>query len=344
MSKISTYQLSDGGLYIGELNDNGLPHSSIATCTWPNGTAYRGSWINGTMCGVGTMYENGVIKYRGYWWKGELIHIFGTEELPRPETKLPKNKNKIAALLIGNNYSGTSAELPKCTADVDVIGQKLRNIGVDVTPLKNASETEIHEAINKISSKDNYYDHVLFYFSGHGETHHYHCEIEREDGTSFNKLLGPFHIWRGADHKLVYQEWDILKSIEGSKFQNVIIINDACQITKVYDFNDLSDSMKHLILEAYSNQNEWKDRNLLTANASLEGREASGWSNDKCGLYALGLIQYLEQKNLPIIKMLEQVNKFVVEYSRREKGEILQQPNATYTRFNTDFCLYEPEE
>ena len=96
MSKFSTYQLSDGGLYIGELNDNGLPHSSLATCTWPNGTAYRGSWINGTMCGVGTMYENGAIKYRGYWWKGELIHIFGTEEPPRPETKLPKNKNKIA--------------------------------------------------------------------------------------------------------------------------------------------------------------------------------------------------------------------------------------------------------
>lgn len=344
MSKISTYQLSDGGLYIGELNDNGLPHSSIATCTWPNGTAYRGSWINGTMCGVGTMYENGAIKYRGYWWKGELIHIFGTEELPRPETKLPKNKNKIAALLIGNNYVGTSSELPKCTADVDAIGHRLANIGVDVTLLKNADRTRICQAIEEICKKDKQYDNVLFYFSGHGETNYYQFKYQQDDGSIKEGFYGPFHLWIGNDHSPILQELDILCNVNDTKYQNVIIISDACQATRVYDFTDLSDNTKEMVRYTHACQNDWQNRNLLTANATLAGRLATGWSNEECGLYALGLIQYLEQKNLPIIKMLEQVNKFVVEYSKREKGEILQQPNALYAQFDTNFCLYEPEE
>ena len=48
---------------------------------------------------------------------------------------LAKNTNKIVALLIGNNYTGTDNELPKCISDAEIVGQKLRNIGADVTIL-----------------------------------------------------------------------------------------------------------------------------------------------------------------------------------------------------------------
>ncbi|MBQ8364679.1 MAG: hypothetical protein IJX41_02175 [Bacteroidaceae bacterium] len=54
MKNYSTYELPDGGLYFGELDANGLPHSERATCTWPNGTSYIGSWVKGKMSGVGT--------------------------------------------------------------------------------------------------------------------------------------------------------------------------------------------------------------------------------------------------------------------------------------------------
>lgn len=344
MNNFSKYQFPDGSLYIGELNRNGLPHSIQASCVWPNGTSYLGSWVNGTMSGVGTLYEYGKVKYRGYWWKGELIHIFGNEELPKPEDKLPKNKNKIAAVLIGNNYPGTDNELSKCIADVDAIGQRLKNIGVHVKSLKNASETEIFEAIKEACNNDNLYDNLLIYFSGHGETHHYNFVKKINEKTIVKRVFGPFHSWISNDNKLVYQEWDLLTNIKDSKFENVIIINDACQVTRLYDFNDLSEGYKNVVLDAYTNQNNWKSRNLLTANAALEGWEATDWSNDKCGLYALGLIQYLEQKNLPVVKMFGYVNDFVVKYSMREKGEIIQQPNVNFTKFDTNFCLYNPEE
>lgn len=345
MSDFSTYQLADGGLYIGELNDNGLPHSSQATCTWPNGSAYQGAWINGIMCGVGTMYEFGAIKHRGYWWKGELIHVFGNEELPQPETKLPKNKNKIAALLIGNSYPDSECPLPKSVVDVDVIGDKLKRIGVDVTTLKNATEADFLKGIKDLCNKDAQFDHALIYFSGHGETHHYNYVGRRDDNSVFTRVFGPFHTWISNDRILVYQEWDLLAHIKDSTFKNVIIINDACQVTRLYNFDDLpNDNHKELVLAAYTNQNNWQSRNLLTANAALEGWEATEWSNDKCGLYALGLIQYLEQKNLPVVKMFEYVNDFVVKYSMKEKGEIIQQPNTSFTMFDTSFCLYNPED
>ena len=155
--------------------------------------------------------------------------------------------------------------------------------------------------------------------------------------------MGPLHTWISDDGNYVYQEWDLLKNIKDSKFQNVIIINDACQTTRVFDFYDLNDSYKKVVLEAYASQNEWQNRNLLIAYAALEGWTASGWSNDKCGLYALGLIQYIEQENLPVLKMFEYVNDFVVKYSMRERGEILQLPNASFTKFDAGFCLYATE-
>ena len=40
MGKFSTYTFPDGGLYIGTLDENGLPHSVRASCVWPDGRSY----------------------------------------------------------------------------------------------------------------------------------------------------------------------------------------------------------------------------------------------------------------------------------------------------------------
>ena len=340
MEKTGIYRLLDGGVYYGDLDKNGLPYSSDGTCTWANGSSYVGGWVGGKMSGLGSWYDSGKLMYRGFWYEGELLHTFSTTP---PTKKMQKNTNKIIALLIGNNYPGTDNELPKCVSDAEVIGQKLINIGADVTVLRNASEEDIFNAVKMVCSKDCQYEHAIFYFSGHGQIQHFNYEGQREDGSTVRRVLGPLHTWISDDGNYVYQEWDLLKNIQDSKFQNVIIINDACQTTRVFDFDDLNDSYKKVVLEAYASQNEWQNRNLLIAYAALEGWTASGWSNDKCGLYALGLIQYIEQENLPVLKMFEYVNDFVVKYSMRERGEILQLPNASFTKFDAGFCLYATE-
>lgn len=331
---------SQDGHYEGQRDSDGKPHGK-GTYEWSDKRRYEGSWISGKMHGVGAMhYPDGRVT-KGFWYEGELLHTFSINSAPK---KLAKNANKIIALLIGNNYTGTKDELSKCISDVEVVGQKLRNIGVDVTIMRNASETDIHKAIKTICSKDNLYEHAIFYFSGHGQIKHYNYNIKDEDGKIIEKrILGPLHTWIGDDFVPVYQEWDLLKNIKDSQFKNIVIINDACQTTRVYEFDDLGDADKWVVLEAYTSQNEWQNRNLLTAYAALEGWTASGWSNDKCGIYALGLIQYIEQENLPLLKMFDYVNDFVVKYSMRERGEIIQLPNASFTKFDAGFCLYVPE-
>ena len=326
--------------YVGEKNSENKPHGK-GKYTYADGSTYDGYWVNGVKHGSGTQCDANGDIVRGFWYEDELLHTFST--IPAPK-KLAKNTNKIVALLIGNNYTGTDNELPKCISDAEIVGQKLRNIGADVTIMRNASETDIHNAIKAVCGKDNQYEHAVFYFSGHGQIKHYNYNIEDEDGNIVGRrILGPLHTWIGEDLVPVYQEWDLLKNIKDSQFKNIVIINDACQTTRVYDFDDLGEVDKCVVMEAYTSQNEWQNRNLLTAYAALEGWTASGWSNDKCGIYALGLIQYIEQENLPLLKMFAYVNDFVVKYSMREKGEILQLPNASFTKFDASFCLYTPE-
>ena len=325
--------------YVGEKNSENKPHGK-GKYTYTDGSTYDGYWANGVKHGSGIQCDvNGNIV-RGFWYEGELLHTFSRNLAPQ---KLSKNANRIIALLIGNNYSGTTYELPKCTTDAEVIGQKLRNIGADVTILKNATESEIFNAVKEVCSKDTRYDHAIFYFSGHGQIQHFNFEGESEDGTISRMVLGPLHTWIGNDGKYIYQEWDVLINVKDSDFKNVIIINDACQTTLVGDFKNLRDEgHKEIVWQAHMNQNKWQNRNLLTAYAALEGRTASGWSNDRCGLYALGLIQYIEQENLPVLKMFEYVNDFVVKYSVRETGRIIQLPNTSFTKFDAGFCLYAP--
>lgn len=322
MSKFSTYQLSDGGLYIGELNDNGLPHSSQATCTWPNGTAYRGSWINGTICGVGTMYENGAIKYRGYWWKGELIHIFGTEELPRPETKLPKNKNKIAALLVGCSYEDGNKPLPCCVHEVDEIGKKMSAIGIDVTVLKNATREEIQQGLIELSNKNEKFDHAIFYFSGHGA------------------ILGGYHVLLDIESEPMALETNVIRTFNETNYKNIIIVHDACNV--ILPISQETIDQLHDQEQMIKN-NHTQARNLLYAFSSLNGKPSFA-SSDKLGMFALAFIENLQKKKVPVVRMFDDITKFVLDYSQKVHGCYLETPNVTKVMFDEDFCLYEPEE
>lgn len=324
MSKFSTYQLSDGGLYIGELNDHGLPHSSLATCTWPNGTAYRGSWINGTMCGVGSMYENGAIKYRGYWWKGELIHIFGTEELPRPETKLPKNKNKIAALLVGCSYEDVDKPLPCCVHEVDEIGKKMSEIGIDVTVLKNATREEIQQGLIELSNKNEKFDHAIFYFSGHGA------------------ILGGYHVLLDIESEPMALETNVIRTFNGTNYKNIIIVHDACNVILPIS-QETIDKLHERGEQMYEN-NQTQARNVLYAFSSLNGYPSIGALDDDLGMFALAFIENIQKKNVPVIKMFDNITRFVLDYSQKVCGRYIEIPNVTKVMFDEDFCLYEPEE
>lgn len=318
-------KLNDGGIYHGEVNKNGLPQSSDGTCTWVGkNMSYSGGWIDGKMAGIGTLYENGKVKYRGFWWEGELIHIFGNEEQPKPEEKLPKNKTKMAAVLVGCDYVGTNQKaLQCCPKEVDEIGRNLRQIGVDVSILKNKTRKSIEAALKDVCQKRHMYDHVLFYFSGHGAIYGgYHCLLDNEEN-------------------LMSLESNVLGAFDDYDFKNIIIVHDACSsvislnqetIDKLHDRgNMLTDNIRHT-------------RNVLYAFSSLNGHPAWPAINHQYGMFALGFIENIHKKNLPVIQLFQNIADFVVSYSKQTHDCVIEVPHITKTFFDDTLCLYNPEE
>lgn len=316
-------ELSDGGIYSGEVNASGKPHSDDGTCTWGN-RAYIGCWINGQMSGVGTWYESGKVKYRGFWWKGELLHVFGTEEPSKPEDVLPKNKNKIAALLVGCNYEDGIKPLSYCVNEVTEIGKKLSQIGVDVTVLKNASKEEIERGLATLSQKDAKYDHALFYFSGHGA------------------IYGGYHLLQDINGDPMALETNVIRTFHEKKFKNIIIVHDACNviIPITQDGIDELRNQEQMIIN-----NHMHARNILYAFSSLNGNPSFDMGKNQLGMFALAFIENVQKKNVPVLKMFDNITQFVIDYSQRENdGYILETPNINKTLFDDDFCLYSPEE
>lgn len=303
--------------YIGDKDQQNKPHGK-GKYTYADGSTFDGYWVNGFKHGVGTQCDANGNIIRGFWYDGELLHIFSTDFVP---AKLPKNQNSITALLIGNDYPGTEAKLSNCVADVVAVGQKLRNIGADVTILKNATETEMLQAINDFAKKDKQHDNALFYFSGHGE------------------VRGPFHMWFANDGERIWKELHLLLPLVDAEFKNIVLISDACNVTRPIGQDELDDETIQNIFKA---QNTFNNRNLISAYSSLDGQCSFAVGDHKNGVYALALMEYLEQPNIPLVKMFSMVNQFVVNYAQKEFGGVLEVPHADFTRFDEDFCLFSP--
>ena len=284
--------------------------------------SYSGGWIDGKMAGIGTLYENGKVKFRGFWWEGELIHIFGNEEPSKPEDRLPKNKNKIVALLVGCNYESGSNPLPFCVKEITEIGRKMSEIGIDVTILKNATKKEIERGLKELSSKDIKYDHALFYFSGHGT------------------LYGSYHFLQDIVGEPMALEIDVLSEFCETKFKNIVIVHDACNVVAPItqsNIEDLYNEKRMFIL------NHMHARNVLYAFSSLNGNYSFA-SKNQLGMFALAFIENVQKRNVPVLKMFDNITRFVLDYSQKVCGRYIEIPNVTKVMFDEDFCLYEPEE
>ena len=86
------------------------------------------------------------------------------------------------------------------------------------------------------------------------------------------------------------------------------------------------------------------DRNILYAFSTLNGHFANAISNHRNSMYALGLMEYINQKKLPVMKMFNNITQFVIAYSNKEFGRIIEVPHVEHTVFDYDFSLYDPED
>lgn len=310
MSDFATYTFPDGGLYIGALDENGLPHSVRASCVWPDGRSYLGSWVNGTISGIGTLYKEGIIVHHGYWWKGELLN-----EAPiRTDVTLSENpvsSKKILALLIGNNdYNYPDKKLANCISDVRAVAEKLERIGVDTIVRTDLSKEAMVDSIVWLcNEKSPHYENVLFYFSGHGATNqgrHYIMATDERASASYPISL------------------ELLDEKLSPCFDNVILISDAC--ANIHEGNWDTDPVNGGL------------NTILDVSTSL-GHYACDGVPGCHSPFAFGLLEYID-KEMSVVEILEEANKFASIYAAKVLDKY-QLPVLTYAPFyNKEFCLY----
>lgn len=320
MSNWTNYTLPDGGLYIGKLNQNGKPEDENGTGTWANGQSYVGSWIDGTMSGVGTLYENGNVIHYGYWWKGELLHEFGAESVPteslpseqkpdqQEDYQQPIKSTHLTALLIGNN-AYDDKPLNNCVSDTQAIAHELRSIGADVTLLKDATKSQLVDAIQRLEDKAETFGNVLLFFSGHGATNqgrHYIMAIDEDK----------------SDKAPVSLE-EIDEFLSKTDYQNIILVSDACS-TIIQGNGDMSQVVA-------------AGRTLMVFSSTL-GASSDGIPGEHSP-FAFGLIQYIA-KPMNVVQIFQETNKFTMAYAINH--EYYQQPQMVISPyFSMDLLLFK---
>lgn len=316
MRRVIGMEIPGGGIYSGEVDENGCPNSTKGTCAWSGGISYTGHWVNGKMHGVGTMhYADGKQVY-GVWYEGELIYEFKHQkqeptEVPEQRPNNPPVKNKkVVALLIGNCNYISEKNLNNCIDDVRAIAQKLGNIGIDVLKLEDSPKAEMVNAVEWLcNEKSKDYDHIIFYYSGHGASNqgrHYIIATDENDSDTLPISL------------------EELDAVFSSHFKNVVLISDACADIKSGDWN-----IKPV------------DRGLNTlinVSTSLGNYAFDGIAGEHSP-FALGLLEYID-KEMTILEILEEANKLTCRIAYRVLDRIQTPELYKAIYYPKDFCLY----
>ena len=135
------------------------------------------------------------------------------------------------ALVIGNGAYRNIDPLPNPPNDVDLISEALRNVGFEVTTLKNVSKREMDRAAKSFAGRldDAGKDAVgVFYFAGHGVAY---------NGENWLLPVGA-EITQAVD--IEYESISankVLKLMEGARNATDILVLDACRNSPFRSFS-----------------------------------------------------------------------------------------------------------
>lgn len=302
MARNITYP--DGSVYFGSVNENGLPHGQHGTYLWEDGRRYVGSWYEGKKHGVGRFYDIDGNETYGFWFEDEFLHEFKKQ---KNGNGIPVNANRITALLVGNN-DYADKPLRNCVNDAMAIGDKLRSMGIDVVVRENLSLPGIVDELHKLSQKDSIFNHVFFFFSGHGITN---------QGRHYLQMIPS-----GEENTLLSIE-DIDEFLCKTNFQNIILVSDACCSIAGCEGDDSPYNTVGRTLMAFSStlgQTSW--------DGIPEGHSP----------YAYGLLEYIDQP-MEIVQMFREVHKFASIYAYKTSDRVQLPTLLVPALFPMDFYL-----
>jgi hypothetical protein len=217
--------------------------------------------------------------------------------------KLPTTRRRLALLIGNNDYKKPIPELETPIADISKTADILKSrFGFETRILKNASKTQIIEALNKIAAEVTPEDSVLLFYAGHG----YLMEDTK---------MG-FWIPVGASVKTAaawISNTDISKLLAAIRARQLILVSDSCFS------GSLTKEQKMTENEVFKREEVLRRRSVLVLSSggdepvSDEGKEGHS-------IFAWNLIQTLQSVDgvMPGYEVYRTVHGKVMKDYRQE--------------------------
>jgi tetratricopeptide (TPR) repeat protein len=212
-----------------------------------------------------------------------------------------EQKERRTALVIGNGNYGAEGNLRNPSNDATDVAKALRELGFEVTLLKDAGQQQMDEAIEKFNSQLKKGGVGLFYYAGHGV---------QVGGQNYLIPIGA-KINREQDisYKTIPLE-QVLGAMEEARNPINIVIIDACRDNPSLQRFTRTTSRGLAPLQR-------EPKGMLIAFATAPGAVAKD-GDGKNSPYTTSLLQYLQEPGVPLPLLFERVGESV---SKKTAGQ-----------------------
>ena len=209
------------------------------------------------------------------------------------------NASKRVALVIGNSDYQNAANLPNPTNDADAMTRMLKNIGFEVSKLKDVGYNQMRLALRKFASKAVTADIALIFYAGHGMEVNKHNYLIPSDATLVSD--------RDIDFETV--PLDLVTQAAGGARKLSLVLLDACRN------NPFAASMKRTSASRSIGRGLAKvepTTGTLISFAAKEGTVAAD-GNGKNSPYTVALMNHLQRPGLEINILFRKVRDAVLQ-------------------------------
>lgn len=254
---------------------------------------------------------------------------------------------KRVALVIGNDYAGTSLKLKSPVRDAKAMTEALRKLGFRVLYQENANQAEMKRAIEAFVKKLDKQTDGLFYFSGHGVSL---PKTDSEKKVNYVNYLVPnekglFNATTSIKLDTLISSQYVIKKMHDKEPHLNIVIFYACRSLPNGSFGgkslafggkSLAFGGKSLVRKVVNIEDDdasegnegniFLPTNLFVGYATLPNTNARESTTDNVAesIYTKHLLKFIQMPRLSITNFFYQVRDSVEEEYKQKRVKIIQ--------------------
>jgi uncharacterized caspase-like protein len=247
---------------------------------------------------------------------------------------------KRLALVIGNDYAGTSLKLKSPVRDAKAMTEALRKLGFRVLYQENANQAEMKRAIEAFVKKLDEQTDGLFYFSGHGVSL---PKTDSEKKVNYVNYLVPnekgiFNATTSIKPDTLISSQYVIKEMHDKEPHLNIVIFDACRSLPIDSFGGKSlafggKSLARKVVNIEDDDasegnegNTFLPTNLFVGYATLPNTNARESTTDNVAesIYTKHLLKFIQIPGLSITNLFDQVRDSVKQEYKQKRLKIIE--------------------